>query len=299
MGWFLSRSDRRRKPKRARKPASGAGAKASWDPQRTLVALKILGAVGAIVGTVYGWGRLERELTAYATETRTQPPAVELLRQPAWMSPVTAAKLKSTAEANLSADPMDRVGLVKTAEALSRNPWVAEVRQVRRATAGRVVIDATYRQPSAVIRTNHGYYLVDKAGVWLPTDNREHLKELPIVTGITAPPPKREGDAWTGDEVASAMALVEVLRDEPYLNQVVAIDASARDARGRVKLVLYSPDSWVVWGLAPGQEKMVEPEAQVKLSRLRRVFHGSGTIDAAGKGVYLNGATIMTARAER
>lgn len=306
MGWFLSRSNgkRPRTPRnsprnsaRKRSPASGASAK--WDPQRTLFALKVIAGIAFVVGSVYGWAWLERNLTDYATATRTKTPVVVLNRQPAWMSDVTAAKLKTTAEANLASDPMDRVSLKKTAAALAVNPWVDHVEQVSRATDGRVIVTATYRRPEAVIRTNHGFYVVDAAGVWLPSDNPEFLRTLPIITGIAAMPPGHEGEAWQGEDVTSAMALVGVLRDEPYLNRVASIDASNRDTMGRVKLVLYTERSWVVWGLAPGSEKMVEPEANIKLARLRRVVRDSGTLDADGRGVYLNGATIMTARAER
>lgn len=302
MGWFLSRSNGRKtkRPRRsARKPASGASA--GWDPKRTLLALKIIGGLGAVVGTVYGWAALERELTVYATRTRTQAPIVQLAQQPAWLNASTVDELKSTAINNLTGDAMDRVGLVKAAQALAESPWVAKVEQVRRGTDGHVIVQATYRKPVAAIRVSTSdCALVDATGVWLPTGERAYLQDVPLITGITSAPPRRFGETWKGDDVAAALALVGKVGAEPYVHQIAAIDTSERDAMGRVRLVMYSAGMQrVVWGLAPGSEKMVEPEADVKLARLRRVVRSSGTIDADGRGVFLNGATIMTARAER
>lgn len=296
MGWFLSRSSGKKRNRRARRPASGASVR--WDPGRTLAGVKLLAVVGVAAAAVFGWQWSERELRDYASRTRSVRPVVLLEQKPAWLSESTADQIRQAAAKLVGDDPMSRDGLTAAANALKQNPWVERVHQVRRSTGGRVIVEAEYRRPVALIRTGEGYYVVDAEGVWLPTDDRSHLR-LPMITGVRSAAPRRFGEAWASEDASAALALVRTLEAEPYMDQVVSIDASGRDAMGRVQLVLYSDESWAIWGLAPGDEKMVEPEASVKLARLRRVVSRSGTIDADGRGVYLNGATIMTARAER
>ncbi|MEL7087763.1 MAG: hypothetical protein AAGL98_04875 [Planctomycetota bacterium] len=85
MGWFLSNNSGRS----TKKKKTGRGGKAAgWDPERTLLGLKCLGAGGLAVALVMGWTASERVLGRYAAEHRAVPitaESVQLADAPAWM----------------------------------------------------------------------------------------------------------------------------------------------------------------------------------------------------------------------
>ncbi|MCC6683227.1 MAG: hypothetical protein IT445_20210 [Phycisphaeraceae bacterium] len=295
MSWFLFKKSSPRRGRKRRTPASGATA--GWDPQRTLFGIKLMVAAGVLVGTIAGWRWLEQSLADYATQTRSQPVRVVLARAPQHLSDSVAQHLAGIVSNTVDPDPMEQRSLTTAANKLALDPWVEHVWQVRRSGEGRVIVEAAYRRPVALIQSQRGYYVVDVEGVWLPTDDPSHMS-LPLITGVSGDAPRTWGQAWSGQDAAAALKLSVILASEPYADRIRAIDASGRDAMGRVKLVLYTDRGWTEWGLAPGSEKMIEPNTEVKLSRLRLLAQSTGSIDADGRGVYLNRPQIMTARAE-
>lgn len=292
MGWFLTSAT----PRRSRKKTTKAAPK-PWDPQRTLRGLKALGAAAAAAGLIGGWVYGERALRAYVAQRTAKPvlhERVELAQAPRWMSPALATELRTAVAFQLGEDPMDAQSLQHAATALAASPWVAQVQRIERLPGGRARVAAQYRRPVAVVETDRGYQLVDPHGVVLPQTYR--VQELAAVglipiEGVTAdaPPP---GRAWEDPQLDAALAVLRLLEPQPWYGQVKSIDASGRDTRGRIRLVLHTASGQITWGLPPGQEQPVEPAAATKIQWLHQIYAGSGgrTIDAGGKTIDIYSA---------
>lgn len=274
MGWFLSNNSGRSTKK---KKKTSRGAKASgWDPERTLLGLKVMGIGALAVALVVAWTASERVLGRYAAEHRSVPitaESVQLIDAPAWVDEPLQQLLKRRVAHSVTDNPLDGRGLHDAVSTLDSEPWIAQVTQVRRGPHGQIKVAATYRRPAALVKSSDGYHLVDEQGVWLdgPLDRAaSRWNKLPLVTGVRALPPEAGyGHAWDGADIPAALALEEILRGEVYANQITAYDVSHRDRKGRLWMVLYTDGPAIIWGLPPGDERAVEPPAPVKLAALR------------------------------
>ncbi|MFW6060630.1 MAG: cell division protein FtsQ/DivIB [Phycisphaeraceae bacterium] len=300
MGWFLRRGKNGGRKKRSK--ARDAAVRPHWDPQRTLAAVKVLTGLGVVVGLGLAWHFGHGWLREYARATHSEPVAaadVIIQDPPAWMSEGVKQELRRLVAAEAGADPVENTALRAAADALRRSAWVAEgnVRQVRRLVDGRVAVEADYRTPTAVIQARNGYYLVSDRGIRLPMlYDAEDLRflELPVIERVRSAPPTA-GEVWPGADVQAGLAMVRLLADESFFDQVRAIDVGQRDRRGRVRLALLTDEGEVQWGLPPGEAEGIEPTADQKLQSLRRVAERyNGRIDAGGRVVdlYVYGARV-------
>ncbi len=298
MGWFLSSSSgsgKKRKSSRGKAKAEG------WDPQRTLLGLKMLGGAALAVVVVIGWNAGENALGRYAAQARGGPVTaqqVTLTGAPKWMDPKLSAQLRAQVADAMIDNPLDRRGLADAVAVLRENPWVQDVQQIRRKAHGNVHVDATFRAPAAVVAGRHGYHVVDRGGVLLERNidrAATRFSRLPLVTGVSAAPPEFAGAAWDGTDIDAALTLEETLRREPYADQITAFDVSHRDLNGRLWLVLYTNGPAVVWGLAPGEERSIEPAAPVKIGALRDwAYTHHGRIDRGAQVVWVYTGTAQT-----
>jgi hypothetical protein len=298
MGWFLGSKKKRGKPRRR----AGLVEHKPWDPKRTLAGLKALGVFALAVGLVIGWRYSERYLLEYARQRQAAPVTadqVELVDAPAWMNQDIREQVRSVAAAHIDPDPMDGKSLRRAAEALRDDPWVREVIQVARRSGGRVLVSARYRMPVAVIQGRDGYHLVDIQGVCLPglyTLPQVDRLGLVLVTGVSSAPPANAGEVWPGEDVRAGLALVRLLADEPYVDKIRSFDVGQRDERGRLRLVLHTADGTVRWGLPPGQEHAIEPDAQVKLGWLRQLAQRDGALSTGGQIIDIYGPAVPGVR---
>jgi hypothetical protein len=295
--WF-SRSSTKKKSSRSsskRKRASKP-----WDPQRTLLALKIVGVVALAVVVVIGWVRSEQVLGRYTSLARSaavERASVTLVDAPQWMDPGLHDRLRGLVAAEVGPDPLDRTGLAQAVDQLDADPWVAAVHQVRRSPHGIVRVEADYRQPAAWLAKSDGYHIIDRAGVWLDGPiNRaaSPWRRLPLITGVSADPPASYGQVWRGQDFDAALKLEALLSRQPYADQIVAYDVSHRNLMGQLWLVLYTNGPTIVWGLPPGDEKTVEPEAPIKLGALQDwAYSHRGRIDRGANTVWVYTGTAQ------
>ncbi len=286
MGWFLSSKKSKRKPR----VAAGKGVGPKWDPKRTLRGLEFLGVVGLIAATGLGWQYMERVLGAYAARQRAgrpevSQPQIELAQAPPWLSARLSEHLRRTAASQLTSDPLDQASLESARRSLQQTAWIERVWRVERTPRGAVVVHANYRTPTAMVDCRDGFHLVDSGGVRLagPYRRDEAMRlKLPVIVGSQGAAP-RSGQAWEGGDVQAGLALMRLLQDKPYFHEVRAADVSARDTRGRVVLTLLTTSGKVRWGLPPGEEQPIEPDANAKLRALASVWAQRRTINLSGR----------------
>ena len=298
MGWFLTRK-KAGKP-RGRKASTGATTP-SWSLQRAARLVRRTTVLAMILALVGGWYFGEQALRDYLADRHgpaVTPDHVRLAEAPEWMTPAVRDELKRFVAGYVEPDPLEVHSLRAAATALGRQPWVRQVEQVRRRADGGIEVRATYRRPVAVVQGRDGYHLVDAQAVRLPRLYLPHHVEqlveqtgIAMITGITAAAPPA-GEPWPGEALAAALALVRLLEAEPYADAIKRYDASGRDVRGRVRLTLYTDRGEIRWGLAPGQERAIEPDAAVKKRWLSQLHEARGDIDAGGRIVHLYGATV-------
>lgn len=307
MGWFLrpqkTGGGKRSSGGRGKGKAAGNPLIARWSAERTLRMVKVLGVIVGLAVAAGVWHYAQTALHDYARAHHARPITAEdvvIEDPPAWMPRGLDLEVRRLVAAQVGEDPVDNTTLRAAAGALRDWAWIEPggVRQIKRLVDGRVSVDVRFRSPLAVIRMRDGYHLVSDEGVRLPalyTHEQVERMDVPVLVNVSAAPP-RHGEAWPGEEVAAGLALVRFLAGEPFMEEVEAIDVSGRDARGRLRLALRTGDGAVLWGLPPGREQSIEPDARTKLHRLRRVVTARGSIDAGGKIVHLYGATVQVSQ---
>ena len=274
-----------------------------WQPAAAWAGFRLLGLAAAAVLAVVGWRALEAGLLAHARAHHGGPVAganVALADAPPWVAdrPELREKIRAAVAEVVAADPFGGDGLRRAADRLAEEPWVAGVSQVRRTAAG-VVVEADWRAPLALVRARDGYHVVDADGRRLegPTDRfAAAVAQLPVVTGVSTPPPARAGRRWPGAEVAAGVALVKTLKDEPFAPQIAAYDVGQRDPRtGRLSLVLHTDAGSVVWGRPVDAEfSAAEVSVEEKVDRLHRLADAyRGRIDAGGRVVWIYGERMQ------
>ncbi len=212
---------------------------------------------------------------------------------PAWMTEGRKQELRGIVADQLRDDPVKNGGLRQAARNLEASPWVLPggVKQVKRLRDGRVMVEAAYRQPLALISMGGLYYMVSDRGVLLPeiyTPAKVQYVDVPVIEGVQSPPPN-VGEVWSGEDVVGGLALAQLPGLQPYMDQVRAIDVSRRDGRGRLRLALRTDEGQVIWGLPPNHpDAVIEPTIETKLKWLRAVAaKNQGQIDAHGATVDL------------
>ena len=270
-------------------------------PVRRAVGLLVLhGLVAAalVYGLWYATAASKQYVEQQFADAPPGPLAVELVDRPAWMSDYLARQIAATVPRR-SASPFDHALLVDAVNRLRANPWVREVRQVRRAygqAAGdTLVVDCDYRAPIALVRWGQYYWLVDNDGFKLPepfteaelpqvTGGRDGHTELRVVTGVRQPPPET-GHRWPGGDLSAALDMAKLFHGKPYLDGVSGIDVSnyaGRQDRAAPQVVLDTrDDTQVWWGRPPlARDFLVEVSVARKLAVLQAVVRQFGRVDA-------------------
>ncbi|MEM9252662.1 MAG: hypothetical protein AAGB29_09970 [Planctomycetota bacterium] len=274
--------------------SGGDDGEAAIQPIGVKASAQVLLGLAVVGGVAVGLWWAERELAGYHA-ARAQAETIELADKPAWMSEAVEKRLTAVADDAVSASWTEGRGLWVASMALAEQPWVASVAAVSREADGRVVIEATYRRPVALVRGADAYRLVDAAGVRLPGLYEAGQAErvgLPVVVGCVERPPA-PGQAWQSEALLGGLRLIAWVSGEAYADQVAAFDVGGRDERGRARLVMRTTSGGrVTWGLPPGGELAVEPSAERKLESVRHVHRVYGSIDAGGKTVDVTGSQI-------
>ena len=119
----------------------------------------------ALAAGVFGMRRyVEREVAFPRT-----PPLVSLKNRPVWMTDFLAGQIAAGVRPAGVHSAFDHQMLVDRVAMLKTNPWIRNVRQVRRVYGKRpadtLEVDCDYRAPIALVKWGKDYWLVDGEGV--------------------------------------------------------------------------------------------------------------------------------------
>lgn len=321
MGWFLTSNKKTKK-----KSKRGKSTDPKWDPSRTLLGVKFAGFAGAVLAIALVWHFGTERLEAYINTEHATPISAQDIRfsdRPTLMSPADLNQLRAELAGLIGEAPLNGMGLRQAAELLEGRPdIVRELRQVRRMPDGTVDIDLEFRTPAAIVRmrnertnelSHDGYHVVDDFGYQMY--GPKHLAELshlhlPIIVGVNSKyrPKDNLGEhQWQGPEVAAALSLIKEVRKTPAIDLIESISVNLTDERGRIRLVINTlivptrganPVACrIVWGLPPGQERAVEPDADRKLAALTATLSDSRYRMGHWREVWINDGNIRPAQA--
>ena len=260
-----------------------------WWPRAALAVLTVAVAVSLVV--------LLRDLVERRYAWPPTAPRVVLLNRPAWMSAALADQILDTARPVGIRSVFDRQLLVDTANALEQNPWIKDVRQVRRAyvqyPGDTLEVDCEYRVPTALVQWQGYYWLVDADGYKLPEQyspqqlrqamyNQGHLT-LRLIQGVTRPP-VASGKQWPGDDLAAGLEMVRLLSGRSFADELPIVDVS--NFRGRVDpqgaqiVLITSRNTEVRWGRPPSaKDYFVEVLTSQKLQCLQDIYQQMHHVD--------------------
>ncbi|MDP7035269.1 MAG: hypothetical protein QF752_12315 [Planctomycetota bacterium] len=152
----------------------------------------------------------------YKVDTR----GLSIVVQPDWMPTELADGLKLP-DGVLGKYSVFESELVSTiGKAYAANPWVREVRGIRREYPDRIRVALDIRRPVACVRVGAWYYMVDEEGVRLPGIFEErpvvagHL--LAFIRGVRTPP-CAAGVPWNDRSVAVGAYLARQVLDSPVM----------------------------------------------------------------------------------
>lgn len=283
------------KKKRSTRRKAAARSKINWGKAKVLalplVALLAVGGLGA--GMTIGVDRLDYEARLVLVE---QPLEVEL-NHPVnkdgveWLPPDEyAALVEQTRRALERVDPFDCRALKQASESLTESGWFRAAPKVRRTGAHGVRIDAEWRLPAAVVRSNGRDRLISWNAMPMPMEFPIGASGAVTILGAglaPADPGTMFIRPWPGDDVTAALKLLRLLQGEEYLQHIAALDVSGLSRNGPMVLITRE-ETRVVWGGEPGAFRPGEVSDEVKLQRLRDVYRKYGRIDAGGEVLEIN-----------
>jgi hypothetical protein len=240
---------------------------------RTVIGLTL---VTVLVGVLVGLYRLERVALQHA---RFQPPAdLNLIDAPVGIRNDLLADLEPVHGVSWGEPSLVReIGII-----LQANPWVQQVRSVRKYGNGRIDIDCQYRHPVALIRYDQALYLVSEDRVRLP-GRYAYDPALLVVEGVAVPPPA-PGQVWEAPDLDAGLAVVERLEPEVFADQITGVLVENYGGRmnneaGHIRLITDRTGGSIIWGSAPGEE-LEENTVAEKIAILRENYRRFGRIDA-------------------
>lgn len=267
--------------------------------------LKVLGAVcafgavgvGFVLAVGAGFGLLDKYVKR-AVPASGKIGSLELVNVPVWVNEGLKEKIYAAATAygeDLRLDGDAAQSVQHNMETLIA--WLGDVKV--RTTHEKIVVEADYRKPVALVKRGLQKFYVDEDLVvldYLP------MPDLPIVRVAGLSPMARvpqPGEVWRRDDLAAAVAILVrldrmdrlVTRDKPLLFEIDSIDVSNHDGRQNKRfphIVLYTKDNTeIIWGAEIGAwQRHLESTDEQKLAKLYDYYKKHGPLSGGVK--YIN-----------
>jgi hypothetical protein len=227
-------------------------------------------------------------------EFQLTPADITLPPAPAWIPRDLAEQVFRTAGLGHSLSLLDATASERVAAAFHTHPWIERVVTVQKRWPARIVVDAIYREPVAMVRGVDGFYPVDRYGILLPARDfsASDVQRFPVIEQVTTAPVGRLGEAWGDPTVAAAARLAEVLlqnADQSHnwwqlLNLAAIIaprNVTLPDSTDDLQFELRTKGgSRILWGREPDTSNPAELDVTGKLQRLRELHSRYGSPDS-------------------
>jgi hypothetical protein len=216
---------------------------------------KVAGVVLIVLAVAVGGTAAFSAMERYVKTTRQSAGPVRFSLKLTNLSDWMPASLARAILADLSPEGLrfeDPQLCRKVFDRVADNPWVRQVRQVRRVQTGpnrgEVRISADFRRPIARVQQDGKMFVIDAEGVVLPARQvpqwvgdvdgktryylyRDGVPEgirparlhYIVIQGVQSPPPI-DGQQWVADDLQAGLKLLKLVLTRPYANQVTVVD---------------------------------------------------------------------------
>jgi len=272
--------------------------KTNWHSQRLTGFLKALAVICVFAALGVGFVFLDKYVKKVAPAWG-RAIQVELVDPPAWINQSLRDKIIAAATA--------RGEDVKLEEDLARSiqnnlacdaPWLQKV--TVRTTHDKVLIEADYRKPLALVKLGLRKFYVDAEMVvldFVPMTNLPIVNVKGLAT-ITKMPPM--GKVWQREDLAAAVAILArldrmdklVTPDKPLLYEIDSINVSnfkGREDSRSAHIILYAKDNTeIIWGAEVDAWAVhLEAKDEEKLAKLYNYYKECGKLSGGAKYIDL------------
>jgi hypothetical protein len=272
------------------------------DPERArrmrVLAINLF-AVAFCVGAIAVGLHFDQKYVEHKVVFAKEPPAVVLKNRPVWMSDFLAEQIARTARPAGAHSAFDHQMLVDTVAMLRSNPWIREVRQVRRAYGKQpgdtLEVDCEYRAPVALVQWKNYFWLVDGDGVKLPeaftvqdvpriVTGQDRRLNIRVIEGVRQPPPET-GAKWVGEDLHAGLELVKLLFGRQYTEEIPKVNVAnfggRFDPKGAQLVLITKYGTTVRWGrpIAAGDDFFVEVSPAQKLAYMQAIYEEKHRVD--------------------
>lgn len=212
-----------------------------------------------------------------------------------WMPIAERMRIHAKVQSALTGTkPLSWHPLYQASKTLADTGWVNGEPIARWTENGSIIIDADWRVPAAVVRKNDRDYLIDYDANVLPLDYAHDQSNQFIIYNPALPYPG-VGNTWNEPEIRDALALLNQLKANNLLAQIVGIDLGTKRDHGILQLVT-NGNAKIIFGGGPGRSRPAEMPSQIKIDRLVSLFSKTGRIDAGAHLVDIRGQDIIMKR---
>jgi hypothetical protein len=228
---------------------------------------------------------------------------IHLINFPDWGSEELKQKIVAVAAGDSKDLSLSESAAMRIGENIADFAWLynAKVQIGNQA----IVIDAQYRLPVALVKTDDSQYFIASDLVVLDYVNITKLSTIVEITGVPAHRLtwRSVGTKWDSEDVVAAVELLalldkmdkEVVPDKPLLAEIKSIDMSnfqGRRSSSQPHIVLYAKDGTEIrWGAQKGAwQRYLEAKDEEKLTLLYNTYQELGTVQlkAAQKGTFID-----------
>lgn len=265
----MSRSRSKKKSKKS--TGRGAPLSAVWAGAARAGGWAILVVAGGALAL--GAAPLEEragEIRADPLEARLDWPAAPGAER-TWLPASEQRRLTELLLATVDIRPTNGESLRIARERLLNAGWFEPDLALRRLPGGVIDVDATWRQPAAVVRHGGAEHVVSTDARRLPLTYPEgSAGPLRFISRPWGDPPPA-GETWTGGDVQAAIELLALLRTSSAWARVGGVDVGDY-ARRQMLTVVTTSGARVVWGSAPGLVPTGQVDHETRLARFEALL---------------------------
>jgi len=271
--------------------------KTNWHSRSLTGFLKALAVICVFAALAVGFVFLDKYVKKVAPAWG-KTVNVELIEPPAWVNQPLRDKIITAAAVGEDVKLDEDVARLIASNLARKVAWLQKVKV--RITHDKILIEADYRKPIALVKSGLRKFYVDAELVVL---DFVPMPNLPVVvvkglTPITKIPPA--GKVWQREDLAAAVAILArldrmdklITPDKPLLYEIDSIDVSnfkGREDSRSAHIILYTKDNTeIIWGAEiDAWSQHLEAKDEEKLAKLYNYYKEFGKLSGEAKYIDL------------